>query len=231
MSSTTPVTSETAHRQTRYVPPAGATEFVLVRHGASQPYVPGQLFPLKDGHGDPALSDEGRAQAERVGRRLTQERVDALYVTSLRRTAQTAAPFLAASGMQAGVVPELREVFLGEWEGGRFREFAARRDPVWARVVAEGEWGHIPGAETTAQLRQRCVAALQALHVRHPDQRVVCVVHGGVIGVLAAHAADARPGVFDGADNCSLHSVVVLGQDWQLRRFNDTAHLDGQARW
>lgn len=221
-----PPTPETGHRQTRYSPPAGATEFVLVRHGASEPFVPGKLFPLVDGHGDPALSDEGQAQAELVGRRLARERVDAVYVTTLRRTVQTAAPLLRASGLTAGVERDLREVFLGDWEGGLLRQCAAQGDPIWVKVVADGEWGHIPGAETSAQLQTRCVGALARLHVAHPGQRVVCVVHGGVIGALAAYAVGARPRSFDGSDNGSMHTLVVLGSQWQLRRFNDTTHLD-----
>lgn len=218
--------TETGHRQTRYAAPPDATEFVLVRHGASEPYLPGHPFPLVDGHGDPALSDEGRLQAALVCARLARERVDAVYVTNLRRTAQTAAPLLAARGITAQVEPALREVYLGEWEGGLLRAFAAQQHPIWHRVVADGEWGHIPGAETSVQLQQRCVDALQRLHVAHPGQRVVCVLHGGVIGTLAAYAVGARHRAFDGADNGSLHSIVVHGSQWLLRRFNDTAHLD-----
>ena len=219
-------TPETAHRQTRYAPPPGATEFVLLRHGASEPYVPGRPFPLVDGHGDPALAPEGQEQAQRAAERLVRERIDAVYVTNLRRTAQTAAPLLARAGLQAAVERDLREIFLGEWEGGRLREYAAQNHPLWQRAVAEGDWGVIPGAESSAQLQARCVGALQRLHARHPDQRVLCVVHGGVIGSLAAYASGSRPRAFDGADNCSLHTIVVLGGHWVLRRFNDTTHLD-----
>jgi len=86
--------------------------------------------------------------------------------------------------------------------------------------------GHILGAESSAQLRERCVTALQTLHAAHPGQRVVCVIHGGVIGALAAHATGAHPRAFDGSDNCALHTIVVLGGSWQLRRFNDSSHLD-----
>lgn len=214
-----------AHRQTRYAPPAGATEFVLVRHGASEAFI-GQPFPTVGGHGDPALAADGEKQAELVGQRLAQERVDAIYVTTLRRTAQTAAPFLERSGMVAVVEPDLREVFLGEWEGGLFRQYAADGHPAYLRMMEENEWGHIPGAETSAQLRARCHAGLQRLHARHPDQRVVCVVHGGVISTLLDRAVGADGRTFWGAENASMHTIVVLGDVWQLRRFNDTTHLD-----
>src|SRR5690606_5823870 len=76
------------YRQLRFSPPPGATEIYLVRHGESEPAVPGQPFPTVDGHGDPALAPQGRAQAERVGERLADTRFDAVYVTTLRRTLQ-----------------------------------------------------------------------------------------------------------------------------------------------
>src|SRR3954469_6715251 len=104
-------------RQWRFRPPPGATEILLVRHGESQPAVAGQSFALKDGHGDPSLSPEGVVEAEAVGDRLSTERIDAIYVSSLRRTAETAAPLARRLGITPVVDADLREVFLGEWEG------------------------------------------------------------------------------------------------------------------
>jgi 2,3-bisphosphoglycerate-dependent phosphoglycerate mutase len=214
-----------SHRQLPYVPPEGATEFVLVRHGASAPYVPGERFPLCDGHGDPALAPEGREQAVRVADRLVNERVDAIYVTTLRRTVETVDPYLQRTGRTAAVVADLREVFLGEWEGGHVREMAAQNHPAYLRSVAEGEWGHLPGAETSDGLQKRCIDALSQLHARHPDQRVVCVVHGGVIAQICRYVTGAPKTYSWGAENASMHTVVVLGDLWQLRRFNDITHL------
>ena len=215
-----------SHRQVRYAPPVGATEIVLLRHGASEPYRPGHPFPLVDGHGDPALDPDGIDQAELVARRLVSETFDAVFVTSLRRTAQTAAPFLARTGMTAVTEPDLREVFLGDWEGGRLREHAAAGHPLWQKVLETGEWGHVPGAETGAALSARCVGAIARIHDQFPDKRVLCVVHGGVIGALVGHAVGAPPRAFGGSDNCSLHTIVVLGPTWALRRYNETTHLD-----
>ena len=47
----------------------GATEIVLVRHGASEAAVEGAKFPLVDGHSDPPLSDAGHSQARSPGLR------------------------------------------------------------------------------------------------------------------------------------------------------------------
>ena len=61
----------------------------------------------------------------------------------------------------------------------------------------------------------------------HPDQRVVVVSHGGVIGELVRAACDGgRPFAFVGADNGSISHLVATGDRWIVRRFNDTAHLE-----
>ncbi|HEX7992536.1 MAG TPA: histidine phosphatase family protein, partial [Streptosporangiaceae bacterium] len=81
-----------AYRQRTFPVPDGALDLLLVRHGQSEAYVEGKPFPLVDGHGDPPLSELGRSQALRVRDRLAETGIDAIYVTTLCRTAQTAAP-------------------------------------------------------------------------------------------------------------------------------------------
>ena len=212
-------------RQARFQTPPGATEILLVRHGESAPFVPGQPFELNGGHGDPPLAAEGRRQAEAVGERLGGEVIDAIYVTTLRRTVETAAPLARRLGIEPLVEPDLREVFLGDWEGGLLRQRSVEGDPIVDRMRAEQDWGVIPGAESAEALRRRTVEAIDRIHRAHPDQKVVCVVHGGVIGALCAHAVGARPFALGGADNGSIHHLVVHDDRWVLRCYNDTAHL------
>lgn len=216
-------------RQYRFAPPEGATQVILVRHGESAPHVPGTTFDLVDGHGDPALSELGRWQAEKVGERLAHEEVAAIYVSTLRRTHETAAPLAARLGLEPVVEPELREVFLGEWEGGVYRERIAARDPIAEVIFREERWDAIPGAESNEALRARTVGAIERICAAHPDQMVVVVVHGGVIGALLSHAAESRPFAFSGADNGSIHHMVVTPQRWIIRRYNDTGHLDSMS--
>jgi probable phosphoglycerate mutase len=212
-------------RQPRFSRPGGATEVLLVRHGESRAASPDRPFPLVDGHGDPELHPNGHEQAQRVAKRLRHLPISAVYVTNLRRTAETAAPLCGELGLAPIVEPGLREVHLGEWEGGLYRIKAQQNDPVYQRMLAEERWDVIPGAECFEALNTRCVGALQRIAARHPDQLVVAVVHGGVIGHILAHVTGSKPFAFHGADNGSISHIVIAGQRTILRCFNDTSHL------
>jgi 2,3-bisphosphoglycerate-dependent phosphoglycerate mutase len=217
--------------QQQFEPPPGATRLLLVRHGQSQAYRDGTLFPLVEGHGDPPLSSLGEAQAELVGARLAAAGIDAVYVTTLRRTAQTAAPLAQRLGLEVRVEAGLREVFLGEWEGGIFRKMMADGGPVAQQVLAQEKWDVIPGAESSAALARRVRAAIERIAAAHPDQRVAAFTHGGVIGQAVALASGSRPFAFLGSDNASITQLVITDAAWFVRGFNDTAHLesDGQG--
>jgi 2,3-bisphosphoglycerate-dependent phosphoglycerate mutase len=216
---------EREYRQAPFAPPPGALDLLLVRHGASMPWSPGRDFALADGHGDPGLSPDGVEQAQKVAVRLATERVDAIYVTSLRRTHETAAPLARLTGIEPRVEPDLREVYLGEWEGGLFRQKVAEADPLAVRMFELERWDVIPGAEDGAAFAARVRGAVMRLAAAHPDQRVVAFTHGGVIGSVLQQAARSRGFAFSNSDNASISQVVVVGDRWIFRRFNDTAHL------
>lgn len=220
--------SEAGYRQRRFALPGDATEIVFVRHGASAPVFAGQRHELTpDGWGDPPLAPEGEAQAEAAARRLAGEPLSALFVTSLRRTVQTAAPLAARTGLEPAVVPELTEVHLGEWEGGEYRIRIDEGDPVALRCLIEERWDLIPGAEPMDDFAARVRAGVQRVAAGIGAGRVgAAFVHGGVIGEICHQATSSRRFAFVHADNCSLHRLVVLADGhWLLRAFNETAHL------
>ncbi|HEX2315683.1 MAG TPA: histidine phosphatase family protein [Thermomonospora sp.] len=215
------------YRQSRFAPPPGAAEILLIRHGESQPLRPGESFPLVAGQGDPELAPEGRDQAERVGLRLGGEHIDAIYVSTLRRTAQTAAPLARELGLTPHVDADLREVHLGAWEGGLFRVKVAENDPVAQKLFREERWDVIPGAEDGEAFAERVRSVIRRLAAANAGRRLAVFTHGGFIAQALAQATRSRPFAFLGADNASISHLVVVGDHWILRRFNDTAHLDG----
>jgi 2,3-bisphosphoglycerate-dependent phosphoglycerate mutase len=211
--------------QRPYVGPPGSAELLLVRHGASADSVEGESFELVEGQGDPPLSEVGRHQAELLALRLGQELFDGIYVSTLRRTSETAAPLVERLGIHPVVDTDLREVFLGEWEGGLLREKAIDRDPLFTRVMEAQRWDLIPSAESRAAFGARLRGAIERIAAAHPGGRVVVFSHGAAIGEILAQAAQSAPFAFVGADNASISRVVVAPEQWVVRGYNDTAHL------
>jgi probable phosphoglycerate mutase len=217
--------------QTPYELPPGATEIVMVRHGASAPPVEGIPNPLVGGHSDPALAEAGKAQAELVAESLRGEPIAAIFVSTLRRTAETAAPLAAALGLEPVALADLREVFLGDFEGGVYRIKTAEGDPVIKEVFEREAWSAIPNAEPFEDFGARIMRGVEEM-VRQvgPDRAAVAVLHGAVIGQLCRQATASRPFAFVHADNGSV-SRLVVGADgrWLLRSFNDISHLRVRA--
>jgi probable phosphoglycerate mutase len=212
-------------RQHRFAAPPGATTVLLVRHGESAPAHPERPFPMRDGHGDPPLDPVGERQAELLADRLVHERVDAIYVTSLQRTHQTAAPLAERLGLDLTEVPDLREVFLGDWEGGLFRVRAAEGDPLFRQIWEQERWDVIPGGEPLDDFDARVWRGFQEIVAAHQDGRVMVVAHGGVIGQLLHRVTGSRRFAFSGADNASISEVVASPERIVLRRYNDVSHL------
>lgn len=217
---------QTTYPQYRFALPEGATDLLLVRHGESAPARLDVPAPRVDGHSDPELADRGRDQAEKLADRLAHEHIDAIYVTTLRRTAQTAAPLAERLGIEPRVEPDLREIYLGEWEGLAFRKHVTEHHPIAVQMFLEQRWDVIPGAESNDAFAARVRGGLERIIAAHPGQRVVVVVHGGVIGQALGLVTGASAFGFIGADNASISQIVAMPQPWVIRRYNDTAHLD-----
>jgi probable phosphoglycerate mutase len=207
--------------------PPDAVDLLLIRHGASAAAVPGEPFELLEGQADPPLAPEGAEQARKVAAWLANEPISSLFVTPLRRTAQTAAPMAERTGLVPQVVPELREIFLGEWEGGEFRIRVAQGDPLSIRLFEEERWDVIPGAESLESFGARIASGLERVaDAIGSGNTGAAILHGGVITEICHQVAQSRPFAFLQVDNTSITRVVRRPDGrWLLRYFNETAHL------
>jgi probable phosphoglycerate mutase len=208
--------------------PDGAIEVILARHGSVE-HRPSDRLVEADGvigaHRDPDLSELGRRQAIALGQRLRDVAPRALFVTPLARTQQTAAPLADELQLQTLVDPDLREVYLGDWEGlfGRHPD----QGPVIRRMLELGRWDVIPNAEPMEQLSQRVRDALERVaDAGAPGGTVVAIVHGGIVAEACRQVTGSRPFAFLHAENASITRLVRLADGrWELHGFNDIAHL------
>ena len=212
-------------RQHRFISPADSTDILLIRHGESAPANPERPFPLVDGHGDPPLHPDGQIQAQQVAERLQYEPIKAIYISNLQRTAQTADPLSKKLDLEPIEIADLREVHLGEYEGGLYRKKFAENDPALRKAMRERRWDIIPGAESNESFETRLNSAVAQIASENPNRLVAAFVHRAVIGQIVSTATQAQPMAFMGADNGSITHIVVTKSRVLVRRFNDTSHL------
>jgi broad specificity phosphatase PhoE len=91
-----------------------AMRLILIRHGQTVSNV-GGLLDTK--HPGADLTLLGREQAGQLVTSLAPVAIDALFVSTLVRTQQTAAPLAAARGLELRVRADIREVGAGDLEG------------------------------------------------------------------------------------------------------------------
>lgn len=212
-----PIPQPGRHGDSRF---AGGTEVLLVRHGESQAVIPGAAESF-----DPPLSVDGERQAAALADRLRPKPVDAVYTSTLARAAQTGDAVAAGRGITVARRDDLREVDLGDWEGGEFRRRAATGDPAYLAFLEAGRWEAIPGAERDDDLRARMVGAVAAIADAHPGGTVVVVSHGGAINAFLAAHFGAHRAMVASIDNTSVTTVRRVGPTWAVLGVNDHHHL------
>ncbi len=199
------------------------TEFLLVRHAINDWVNTGRLAGWTPGvH----LNQQGRAQAQALGDRLARISLGAIYASPLERCMETAEavavhhPELAVQPLEA-----VGEVKYGKWQGARLS--ALRRQKLWQTVQIYPSRAQFPGGEAIRQAQLRAVDALEALVLRHPNQRIAVVSHSDVIKLVVAYYLGAHLDFFQRIDiSPASITIIRLGSDRpSVLRVNDTSHL------
>jgi broad specificity phosphatase PhoE len=145
-----------------------------------------------------SLGLAGRAQAERLAKRLAVEKLDVVEASPRERTRETAEAVARASGLEKpSIADALDEIDFGAWTGKSFEELDA--DPDWRRWNEQRATARTPAGESMADVQVRALTHLKTLKA----ERVALVSHADVIkavvcGVLglpldAGHRFDIAP--------------------------------------
>jgi probable phosphoglycerate mutase len=152
----------------------------LARHGKTERADEERRYV---GQIDPPLSEEGRAQARSLRRRLASAEVRGAYCSDLSRAQDTA---LIVSGQGVIARPDLREIAMGQWEGCTFRDIAERFPEEFAARGADLANHRVPGGESFGDCSQRAVMALRDI-LASSSGNVLVVAHAGVNRMLICH--------------------------------------------
>ncbi len=184
------------------------TRLILIRHAEVEARYQGVFV----GREEAALSPRGHTQAEGLAAYLRPRPVEAVYASPMRRVQETLAPWRPHLARPPVILPDLREVDMGEWSGLSAEEVQARYGWSASRWLEALERGAIPGAETGQAFRDRVAPCLSQVCRDHAGQTVAVVCHGGVIRVLLSlllHLELPQTAVFH-IDYASITRVHLL---------------------
>ena len=207
-------------------PAAGATtELILVRHGQTAANIAGLLV----GRQDVLLTELGHEQAKRAAAEVAPLEPDALVCSPLQRALQTARPISERTLLPPDVEDDIAEFGFGDFEGWTEKDALASHPHLQPLITGEAHpderW---PNGESGTGFVERIFDGIGRIVTGHPNQRVVIVTHGGVIGSWVARmAAEGATSFFPYlVHNCSISTFEVTDRGTACVAWDQTTHLE-----
>jgi len=188
---------------------------ILIRHGQTPSNVRGVLDTRIPG---PGLTDLGRAQAARLPETLRGEAIGALFVSTMRRTHETAAPLAQALGLAPVERAGIREIAAGGLEMRGDRAAVVEYLETMIRWVGGEDDLRLADGETGRDFAARFDAVAAEAEATGHDT-VALVSHGAAIRCWTGMRARGLDAAFVADHELENTGVVVLegsGADWTL---------------
>lgn len=195
------------------------TRLILIRHGETD-Y---NLQRRYSGILDIGLNERGRRHAGLLRDRLASEAVDVLYVSDRKRAIETAS--LVFPNREAVVVPDLREIDFGVFEGLTHQEIMHAHKDVYVEWLKDPYAATIPGGERLEDFQARVSAAIAAIIGRHEGKTIAVVSHGGAISVYLNYLMGRRAFWEFIPKGASFTVVEFEGGGFTVTVLNDHAHI------
>lgn len=210
-----------------------STRVILLRHGRST----FNQLKLYQGSSDVSvLTEQGCDTARQVGRFLTDQPIDAIYTSPLKRVQQTVDAMLEHLGSgfpkRLEVHQSLREIDMSGWEGRSFRDVQQTEPEAYqcwkqrphefsletALVSKVNPSGSVAVAVQThcypvLDLYERAQQFWQEILPRHRGQTILIASHGGTNRALISAAIGLAPARFHSLQqsNCGISSLDFPG--------------------
>ena len=206
------------------------TRLLLVRHGATAATEEDRF----SGTTGAELSEQGRWQVARLGERLSQQKITAVYASPLSRALETACIVGRHCGLEPVTRDGLREIGHGHWEG-------RKREDVERDFAAEySAWEADPftfaplGGESGVAVLARALPVIREIVSAHVGGQVLVVSHKATLRlVLSSLLAFDPRGYRDRLDQAPACLNVLDFRDpvrVRLMLFNDTSHYTDRPR-
>jgi len=168
----------------------------LIRHAESEWNAVGRW----QGQRDPALSERGREQAQRLAATLADAQLEVIVASDLARARETAVIVGGVAGVTPHLDARLRERDLGYWSGLTSVEIVARWPRDLARLRQRDLELRPGGGESLRALHARVAEFVAVLSSWPGDGPLAIVTHAGILRAL---------GITPTPGNAAARSVTI----------------------
>jgi broad specificity phosphatase PhoE len=200
------------------------TRLYLIRHGATQLTAEDRF----SGAENVFLSEEGRAQVERLALRLAEDDIAAVYASPLDRTMETAR--VLAGPHQLPVIPRegLQEIHHGHWEGMSRKEVETSFPDEYTAWEEDPFIFAPQGGESGISVLARALPVVREIVVSHTDKNILVISHKATIRlILSSLLGFDERGYRDRLDQAPACLNILDFKDAihsRLMLFNDISH-------
>jgi len=148
---------------------------ILIRHAETD--MSGRFC----GHSDPDLNAAGRARLPSIARQTASLGIRRIFSSDLLRAARTADSVGHATGLKIELLPALREIHFGQWEGLNWVEIEARFPRHAQAWIREFPARGAPGGESYQDFSRRIDRSLDSIARGGANSIAAVVTHRGVM--------------------------------------------------
>ena len=199
------------------------TRLFLIRHGETEWNRQNRL----QGNSDIHLSPEGFHQAQTLAKHAPFKHADAIYSSDLARAMDTAIILAERFNLTIKMMPELREMNYGDWEGRIISELLEESPKAFGKFFTNPEKCHPPHGETFLESQARVMIGIREIIAKHEGQSVIVVSHGAAIRLILGAALDMPIHKIwaISQSNTALNVLRVDNGEFTVELVNSTLHL------
>ena len=190
----------------------------FVRHGQTE----WNAIRRMQGQWNSNLSDKGREHADVNGQLLSRLGIEALYVSPLDRTRQTAEIINAYLNLAPVFDPRIMEWHCGDWSGEMYADIPVKWPEEWAGLETNRFHYRPPNGENYPDMFERSIPFVdELLATEHSN---IAVVSHGMIGkvmfsYLMGYAPDQTLAIQQ--HNDMVFRVTVVGNQREISYFSE----------
>jgi broad specificity phosphatase PhoE len=177
----------------------------------------------------PGLTEEGKGQAEQIAHQLARKGYDGVYASPMVRTQQTAAPLAEKLGKHVEILPGLREISAG-WFDGKPQSMANSTYMLAPKDWLNGDRRNgIPGSMNGNQFNDQFTGAVQKIYDSR-NTKPVAFSHGAAVMIWTLmNVKNPKNSLLSTHPLPNVGRVVITGSpafgwtlvDWDgIRQFN-----------